>query len=427
MKLSLFSSLSLIQTIKINSLLALLWWISFLPGFYSGDSFAVIDMAKSGNLTSEWTYAWAVFTDFLTIHGQHPELATLFYSQAFAFAISTFSFELLGSKNAALSSIILVTTPLIGAMGITLWHDIPMTTGFMLTIVGAGKLIKKDKVGVAYSMLGLLLSAFRYNGLPTILFFLLVLWLFFERSRQVLIVIVTCLLLLLITTLANSKFQNSTNVQSQGFFDWMYYDLSCYAAEYKDKNLFSDNFGPTTTVTDWESSSACHWFNDSKVKSKQLPIEKMNVFRAWKQLFFSKPSYTIALHMKRHQYLLPVPIYGFQRVPFLHTNIEFHRKDISARFPEVYEVLRLYPRTWNFLSFIFAQAGFWTLISFVLSLLRKERIWYMTCVLSVILILGLFIFAPIPDARFALFALISGQLSLLHFLLSAMDKGIKWK
>ena len=154
------SDSSFSKTIKINSLLSLLWWLAFFPGFYSGDSFAVLEMAKTGDLTSQWTYTWAVFTKLLTFHGQYPELATLFYSQAFAFSVSALSFTLNKSKHAASSAIVLCTTPVIGGMGITLWHDIPMTTGFMLTVIGAARLIQYKKSGFVYLTLGIFFFLF---------------------------------------------------------------------------------------------------------------------------------------------------------------------------------------------------------------------------------------------------------------------------
>ncbi len=54
---------------------------AFNPGFFSADSFGVIDMARSGNLSNAWTAIWAIFIKYLTLNGSHPEIATLFFSQ----------------------------------------------------------------------------------------------------------------------------------------------------------------------------------------------------------------------------------------------------------------------------------------------------------------------------------------------------------
>lgn len=414
-----YNDLSLNRTIRVNSLLTAIWWIVFSPGFYSGDSFAVIEMAKSGKITSEWTYIWAALTNFLSLNGQFPEIATLVYSQVFAFAVTVYSFAVFGSKGAGISSIVLCTTPLIGAMGVTLWHDIPMTTGFLLVIVGTLKVIRGEKWGIAYSIVGMLFSSFRYNGIPTILLFLIFLVLSSRQTRNLFFLLVICVLVLAGTTFTNTNSQSITNVQYEGFFDWMQYDLACYAAEHDDKKFFSEYFNDANDINAWKSSSACAWFNDSQVKNQQIPVDKSELITAWKQVFFSKPFYIINLHMKRHHYLLPIPIYGLQRVPFIHTNIEFSERGISPKFPDLYESLRIFPRVWNFFSFIFAQAGFWMMISLLTNRYRKEKVWNQPSVLSFILVLSLFVFAPIPDSRFALFVLISGQLGFLHALFSS--------
>ena len=35
-----------------NSVVAVIWWVIFFPGFYSSDSFAAVNMAKSGDLVN---------------------------------------------------------------------------------------------------------------------------------------------------------------------------------------------------------------------------------------------------------------------------------------------------------------------------------------------------------------------------------------
>ena len=77
-KLKLFiSDLTLKQALLTNYIIGLIWWLIFLPGFYTDDSFAVLNMAKSGNITSEWTAIWGIFVRIATLGGARPELATL--------------------------------------------------------------------------------------------------------------------------------------------------------------------------------------------------------------------------------------------------------------------------------------------------------------------------------------------------------------
>ena len=132
------------KSVVINASIMFIWWLAFNPGFYSGDSFGVIGMARSGNISSESTAIWAILVKFLTINGSHPEIATLFFAQLLAFSVSVFAHALFNGKAADWSSAALCMTPLVGAMGITLWHDIPMTSGFLLVVAGVLRYVKKE-------------------------------------------------------------------------------------------------------------------------------------------------------------------------------------------------------------------------------------------------------------------------------------------
>jgi len=50
----------------LSSLIAFTWWIAFNPGFYSSDSFAVMEMIRSNTITSEWTAIWALSFNAIT-------------------------------------------------------------------------------------------------------------------------------------------------------------------------------------------------------------------------------------------------------------------------------------------------------------------------------------------------------------------------
>ena len=157
------------KSILINALIMLIWWLAFNPGFFSGDSFGVIEMVRNGNLSSEGTVIWAIFVKYLTINGSHPELATLFFSQILGFSVSVFANTLFTGKTAVRGAAILCGTPLVGAMGITLWHDIPMTSGFLFAVVGLHRLKQKEPHSYAFLLIGIFFASFRYNGLPTLI------------------------------------------------------------------------------------------------------------------------------------------------------------------------------------------------------------------------------------------------------------------
>ena len=104
---------------------------------------------------------------------------------------------------------------------------------------------------------------------------------------------------------------------------------------------------------------------------------------------------------------------GLPKPPFLHSTIEYEFQGIKWAFPNVAEKARAPIRLWNLLHSFTAWAGLWSAITLIL-LVRYERRELFVPLLMMIALSGvLFIFAPIPDARYALFALIVGQMALL--------------
>ena len=397
----------------LNAIIMLIWWLAFNPGFFSADSFGVIDMARSGNLSNAWTAIWAIFIKYLTLNGSHPEIATLFFSQLLGYSVSIFALTLFKIKTARWSSAILCGTPLVGAMGITLWHDIPMTAGFLLMLVGTKRIEQNGKNAIYFIGFGSLFSSFRYNGIPTIILASILFMFFTKNKRKLLISITTILLIGCLTTSLNFALRNSNNVQSDGFVDWMRYDLSCYAAISDNKQFFREQFDNRMTVNDWSSESACTWFNKSKAFATRSDYAEKQFPFAWVALAAKDPLFIMETHLNRHKYLVPIPYSGLPTMPFIHTTIEFPDLGIAFRNPSISEDLRVYPRFWNFFRNIFGYSGLWLALILFFSWWKKDLWLFRIGLVGSILNLGLFVFASIPDGRFSLFVLIAGQLILV--------------
>lgn len=411
----------------------LAWWFAFNPGFYSTDSFGVIEMARSEVLTSEGTAIWAIFVKFLSLNGTHPEIATLFFSQVLGFSVTIFARTLFTNKIALLNSVILCATPLIGAMGITLWHDIPMTSGFLLAVTGFARMKQKKKYSKILLLTGITLASFRYNGIPTLLItFFALLIIVKEQKKQVAAALAMTVTVLVASTMLNLKFSGPVSVQSIGYIDWMKYDLSCYAAKSNDEVFFKRVFENKSSSQDWSSKSACTWFNDSKASSQESNFIEQKIALAWIELVKKDPSFLLTTHLQRHPYLNPIPVFGLPKVPFIHTTIEIPGKGIRFWHPSISEELRTYPRIWNYFNFLFGYAGFWLLVIFICAWWRRNSIYWFVGLLGLLLNSALFIFAAIADARFSLFVLIAGQLMILEVILESgvgsfnrMKKGLR--
>lgn len=406
-----FSSLTNLQkSLVFNTLIMFPWWLAFNPGFYSGDSFGIIETARSGKISSESTAIWAIVVKFLTINGSHPEIATLFFAQLLAFSVSMFAHSLFDGKTARWSSAGLCMTPLVGAMGITLWHDIPMTSGFLLVVAGILRYVKKETYPLTLLTLGVVLSSFRYNGIPTLLLTIVLLAFFLKPRKLIFLALVTTIGIGGLTATLDARFSPPTSTHSDGFINWMRYDLSCYAASSTDDEFFQKEFKGKTNREFWKSSQACTWFNDSEAFFTRPANLTGDIPSAWLALAQKKPLFVLTTHMKRHEYLNPIPFYGPPVMPFIHTTIEYTGQNIYFWNAELAEKLRVYPRIWNYFNFIFGYSGIWLTIIFFFAWRKRNLIYFGLGILGLVLNAGLFVFAIIPDGRFSLFVLIAGQL-----------------
>lgn len=397
-----------------NFVIGFCWWLVFFPGFFSTDSFAIIQNVQSRTLSSEWTLPWHLFIAFLTFDGAFPGIATLFFLQLFIFSVTVLSFTICKPKVATLSSAAISATPLVGAMGITLWHDIPMTSGLILFITGILKLQKRKPHGYVLVFIGLFFSSFRFNGIPSIIIFLLLLLMRNTNRRKYFGLFLLASVFLFGNFALNSHFPGRINVQSVGITDWMKYDISCFAGKSSREDFYQGTGLSNYSIDDWASVSACEWFNKSPIGTGLISVPQNHLVRGWLTLLKTHPQFALKIHFERHHNLLPISLNGIKKVPFINTNIQANQMNIDFEFPGAANLLRIYPRAWNFLSLIFAQSGLWLFILFMLAWFNRSKDYLYLVSLGLVLTLLIFVFGPIPDARFSLFNLVVGQLVCLQ-------------
>jgi hypothetical protein len=406
-----------------NSLVSLAWWLIFNPGFYSGDSFAVIEMARSGNLNSDWGGIWAIFVSLITLGGDQPQIATLILSQILCFSVTIFCFTLTKEVIAQRVSTVMCATPLVGAMSISLWHDIPMTAGILLFFSGLTQVFSKgeNRNSTINSRLlisaGIVLASFRYNGLPALLLFILALILFNRNNRQLYLILVAIVFVLGLTTILNLEMKSNANVQATGLTTWMEYDISCYLATESVEKVNQLNFDGRFSSAKWQSKSACRWFTTSQYFHSTSRVSSSEIVRAWSGILLADPGTLVKIHLIRHSYLFPILVPGMFEIPFIHTTIEIKNKNIDSTFPRLTDTFKAFPRSWNYLRPIFAFSGFWLLALLFIAYWRRNEQYLWCGVLGVILTASISVFAVIPDPRFVLFVLVSGQVIVLTELL----------
>ena len=400
-----------------NSLFLFACWMVFFPGFFSGDSFAAVEMARSGSLTNSYTASWAIYVRLFSLFGSAIGLLTLLGGLLLVYATTQFSYSIFSKKIASISSFLMTLTPLIWGMGLTLWHDIQMTAGLLLMTTFMVKLHKGDMVNwidkASLLILGSFLISFRPNGLPTLVVFGI---LFFALTRSKIVfrnLVTSILTTLLVTVIGSNLILGLSPINNFFAQEWMRNDISCFASSPKGEGFVERNIPGVGNTDKWSSEAACSFLNQAELTGEQKVEAQEFVPGAWIALASEEPLFVFSTHVKRNAYLVPVPIFGFPKPPFLHSTIEFRDKGIEWAFPSIAEEVRAPMRIWNAVRGLTGWAGLWGAVTLILLLGFRRRELLAPALMSISLMGVLFIFAPIPDGRYALFALIVGQLALL--------------
>lgn len=409
-----------------NWLIQIFWWIIFFPGFFSADSFAAVEMARTGNLTNAFTASWALYVRIFSFHGHFIGLLTLLDGLILVYAITRFAYSIFEEKTAAISTFVMTSTPVVWGMGITLWHDIPMTSGLLLVVTFFNKFselkVQIHKFQIFDLFLGSVLITFRPNGLPTLLLFLMALLIFKNLKANIRFVALSSLIGIVFTLIPSYLFLNQSPINTYYAQEWMRNDISCYVAT-SEGNGFTEKYLPGIGRTsEWRSANACTFLNDYSLE-QEIKIKSLDkVPGAWIHLAINDPLFVVKTHLERNAYLIPLPIHGLPTVPFLHSNIEFKDKNISWLMPGIVEKARYLIKAWNAFRSLMAWAGIWFVLLLIFARLKREMNLNISIIGNFCLLIILFIFSPIPDGRYVLFSLISGQLVILSWLVLNVTK-----
>jgi hypothetical protein len=402
-------------------------WVIFFPGFYSGDSFGAVAMATTGEFTNSGTASWAIYVRIFSLFGHAIGLLTLLGGWLLVFATTQFSYSIFAAKIASIASFLLSLTPLIWGMGITLWHDILMTTGFLLVVSFMVQIHLHRKISrfdvVFKLILGSILISFRPNGLPVLLVFS-ILSLVLIRKRLVFNSLAVAISTTMITTFVGSNLVIGMSPINNYFAqEWMRNDISCFANTPKGEGFVEKHISGIGSTERWKSDAACSFLNRSEMTREEFSQAQPFVPAAWVALLKLDPLFVLNTHLKRNAYLVPLPLNGLPKPPFLHSTIEFQNQGIKWAFPAIAENVRAPLQLWNFFRSLTAWAGLWAGITLILLLFFMQRQLLVPLLMSISLLGVLFIFAPIPDGRYALFVLIVGQLALIGKLVEWAQTG----
>ena len=400
-----------------NTLIQFVWWVIFFPGFYSGDSFGAVEMAKTGDLTNSGTASWALYVRIFSLYGHAFPILTILSGLTLVYGVTRLAYAIFGDKTAAIASFVLTLTPVVAGMGITLWHDIPFTSGFLLVVAFSITWIKSpEKIRNSLGPVlipGAFLTSFKPSGLPTLIVFaslMLVFKLTRASSRYMAVII---LFSGAITFIGSNLILGMSPISSYYAQEWMRGDISCYANTEEGRGFVEKEIPGIGTTSRWASPSGCNFLNSADISSDEKVTAEKYVPSAWFQLLKRDPFFILKTHLTRHAYLVPFPISGIPTEPFLHSTIEVKDQGIEWAFPSIAGKARVIMRIWNAARGLTGWAGLWAVVLIALSIVRKQKILVPAILMSIAVISILFVVAPIPDGRYALFVLITGQLALV--------------
>jgi hypothetical protein len=211
-------------------------------------------------------------------------------------------------------------------------------------------------------------------------------------------------------TLAPPLLLNKDLVNSAYAQEWMRYDISCFASTERGQGFVERVLPEIGTTQEWESKEACTWFSSADLQNAKIAKSVQYLPSAWLKLVMEEPLFVLKVHLQRNSYLFPIPINGIPNPPFIHTEIDANTLELKWTFQGFAERARLMPRVWNLFNSIFAWSGLWLLFIFFVLLKGKKNIIAPVFCMSFAVTLVLILVAPIPDARYALSVLVSGQL-----------------
>ena len=422
-------SYSLLRNFTIQAI----WWVIFFPGFFSGDSFGAVNIAKTGEMTNAYTASWAIYVRLFSFHGQAIALLTLINGFLLVYSVTRLGYSLFSNRTAAISTFLLTLTPVVSGMGVTLWHDILMSAGIVLVTAffinyqrdpkNVKSIIFKDLIP------GAILTSFRPNGLPTLLFFafLYIGYLLIRKSsltgESTKLIFATLALSCAVTFIGSNVIIGMSPINNYYAQEWMRNDISCYAATATGAGFVEKRIPGVGSTETWKSSDACAFLNRATVTVEEKTQAKKYVSSAWLHLLVTDPIFIIKTHLDRNAYLVPFPISGIPTEPFLHSAIEYKDQGINWAFPSIAEKARVIMRIWNAARGLTGWAGFWALVLILVALFRKDKYLVPAIFMSLALIGILFVVAPIPDGRYALFVLIAGQRALIGNLVEWAQTG----
>ena len=403
----------------------LAWWATFHPGFLSEDSFINLADARSGDISVWFTAWWVYVVGALSLGTRAISLLTLLSVIGLEYAVYFWVVTVFPKTPARAITVLLIgASPLVGAMGIQVRHDVALGAGLLMCAAVLTRTWATTTFARRDGLLLLLaipLVATRHNGAPTIAaaaVFVLIAGK--RRWRQAAALLGVAAGATMITLAATRASGNTSAMDPVQTVEWLMGDISCLLGHGAEPT--EAEWRMLTRVAgrgDWPQLRACVVMNpillERSANQAAVVVNYRDLIDVWRSLGLRYPLGMLSAHASRVRLFLP-PLPPFEVPSFLHSTIVPNDFGMQWSVPAVAERARIVVRAWNAAGFLLANSMLWLMV--LIAIAWRAPSWrdrlVPTIVIALALNLGLLVAAPISEGRYALFILICGQAAALY-------------
>ena len=411
------------------------WWLVFYPGFFGEDSLINLGEARSGTISVLFTAWWVYLVHFISFGTRAIPLLTLVSVVGLQYAVYLWVTTVFPKGGPRAITVLLISaSPLTGAMGIQVRHDVAMTSGLLLC---AAVLTRTWLNGDRWRWRDLALLALaapavatRHNGLPTLLAAAALCLLVFRtrRWRQAAALAAVAAGAAIVTYGATRASGHSNSVDPMQTVEWLMADISCVLTKEAVEPTAAewDVLTRIASRTDWPHERACRFMNPILVAPTFKPDAVAPNYReligVWLSIGARYPGRMLGAHAMRVRLFLPPFATGVPSndlMPFLHSTILPNDFGLEWAFPRVANPARTMVRAWNALRLVLANAALWLLVLIAVAwqMPAYRPKLFPTLLIAAALELGLLVTAPISEGRYGLLILVCGQSTALFVLM----------
>lgn len=298
------------------------WYLAFFPGILNNDNSQLIRLIRKGELTDYWTSTFCYFVKFTTFNGKFLGLSSLICLLIFAFSISWLISSLKLSKPISDKTILLIyLTPLFGAFGVNISHDVLKASGILLLIgIQFRKLnfiVISNRLFFAIEILASFLLLTANDGI-VIIFCNLVILFFQKFYKLVTVITILCAFIIVATSNGMTIKTPKSTILVSGIIDIKCIaqhpeaEISSSSWRYLETIAPKDEWLNPVTCSDWapslEALKSLHFSAVTDLENSTFKISP-EFFKVYFSVIGRNPAIAAMSHIQRSVVALPPPFF----------------------------------------------------------------------------------------------------------------------